>query len=159
MHRVYMVQNLPPGTVCGDEACLYCFRIYLKGTVCQGVQLVYMVSKPTCWGLSVGDVVCFYGFLNYLPRLLARGAASLYGFKTFLKGPVHLWCSLFIKFLNKPTRDCPPEVQPLIQFLNLSPGDCKPGCSQCIWFPPGYRLFIRSKIDFQGTVRARAVCL
>ena len=65
-------------------------------------------------------------------KLLARGMACSYGFRTYLQGAVGQRCSL------------------LIQFLNLPPGDCKPGCSQCLRFPnlpqgdcqSGYRLFV-----------------
>ena len=46
-------------------------------------------------------------------RLLARDTVCLYGLRTYLKGPVDLWYSLFIKFLNLPTRDCWSEVQPI----------------------------------------------
>ena len=60
-----------------------------------GVKHVYTVSKPTS------------------RRLLARGMACLYSFKD----SIHLWCSLFIKFPNLPTRYSPPEV-PLIYTVS-----------------------------------------
>ena len=95
---------------------------------------------------------------------MARGTACLYRFRTYLKGTVHLWCSLFIKFTGQ-------RCSLLIQFLSLPPWDCKPWCSQCLRFlqqkytvsKPTSKglsaagigcLFIRLRLYFQRTVRA-----
>ena len=84
------------------------------------VQPVYKVSEPTCTSreLSTGGGG---GWVKHVytvskptcRRLLARGMACLYSFKD----SIHLWCSLFIKFPNLPTRYCPPEV-PLIYTVS-----------------------------------------
>ena len=123
------------GTACpegggGGEACLYCFRIYLQGTVCQGysqviqfpnlppgncllgVQLIDTVSEPTSRGLSVGGAACFHSFGTYLQKIVGQ------------------WCGLFIPFPKQPKRYCRPEVQHINTVSDLPPGDCKPGSSQ-----------------------------
>ena len=121
---------------------VYGFRAYLQGTVGRNAAC-FMVSEPTS------------------RRLLARDAALLYGIQTYLKGPIHLWlsCLSFWTYLQATVGQ---RCSLLIQFLNLSPGDCKPGCSQFIWFPnlppedcrcQGNKLFIWLWTYFQGTVR------
>ena len=118
------------GLSAGGAACLYGFRTSLQGTVgwrcslfirfpnlpagdCRlEEQPVFMVSKPTS------------------RRLLAMSVACLYGFGTYLKGPVLLRSSLCIKFpilQYLPTRPCRPEVQPGY----IGSEQVKTGCTPC----------------------------
>ena len=95
-----------------------------------------MVSESTSWGLS------------------ARGAACLYGFRTYLQETVSQGCSLFIWFPNLPPGDCQQGVQPVYMvfepiFRRLSARDAAclyisqtylqwiagQECSLFIWFP------------------------
>ena len=112
------------------------------------VQHVYLVTKPTSRGLSARCAACLCGFWTYLkgtvrrgcslfirflnlppgdyppgmqsvyavsePKsrgLLDRGAVCLCSFWTFLQGTVGQGCSLFMQFLNLPPGDCRPGVQ------------------------------------------------
>ena len=133
MQSDYMVQILLPGDCrlwpkpvfevseltfrklsAGDGACLYYFRAYLKGTVCQGYcQFIWFLTclkgtvrwwiQLVCFFLNLPAVDCcleeqlvfFYFFATFLQDNCLPGVGPVYTvLGTYLKGPVHLWCSL-----------------------------------------------------------------
>ena len=93
MQFVYVVWNLPPGTV-GQGCSLYMQYQNLPPWDCRlGLQPVYAVSLPTSKGLLGRGTVCLCGVYTYLPGTVGQG------------------CSLFMWCLYLPLRDCWPGVQ------------------------------------------------
>ena len=155
MRLVYTVQDLLPGDCwlgvqavykvlaptsrelsAGSEAC-YMVSKPSSRELSTGVQLIYTVSKPTSRGLSAEvQLVQFQTYLQgtvgqrcslflLFLNLPSGGTACLYGFGNYLKGPVHLWYSLFIQFPNLLTRDCRTKVQPSNTVSEPTSWDCK----------------------------------
>ena len=100
------------GLFARGTARLYGILTYLQGTVHWGcILFIRFPNLPA--GDCRSEVQPVFTVSEPTPRrLLARVVACLYGLWIYLKGPVHLWCSLFIKFPNLHTMDCRPEVQP-----------------------------------------------
>ena len=64
--------------------------------------------------------------------LSARGAACLNGMRTYLKETVRQGCSLLIQFLNLPPGDCRPGVQPVYTASELTSRGLSARDSACL---------------------------
>ena len=106
--------NPPPGNCLPGVKYFYTVsKTYLRGAVFQGYsQVIPFLNLPA--GDCQSELQPVFTVSETTSRvLLSRSVAHLYGFGTYLKEPVNLWCSMFIKFLNLPTRAFQPEVQPI----------------------------------------------
>ena len=153
MHPVYTVSKPPSkGLSARGAACLNSIRTYLRGIVGQRCNLfIWFSNLPPgdCWP----EVQSVYMVFELDSRvLLARGAACLYSFRTYLHGIVGQRCNMFIWFPNLPLGDCKvsePSSMGLLArslfslftwFPNLPPGIVDQKCSLLILLqnlPPG----------------------
>ena len=104
------------------QGCGLCLRFpNLPPRACQpGMQPVYTVSKLTSRGL------------------LARVAACLHGFQTYLQGTVGQGCSLFIWFSSVSPGDCQTMIQPVYMFSEPTSRVLSARFAACLY---GFRIY------------------
>ena len=130
------------GLLARVAACVYSIQTYLQDTVSlgcslftqfpnlppgdcwQGLQPVFIASKPTSRALSV-VVQPVYVFGTYIQGIVGQGCSLLIWFPNLPPETVRQGCSLFIQFPNQPPGDCWLGCILFLWFLNLPSGDCR----------------------------------
>ena len=130
--------NLPLGDCWPRYSLFIWFPDLPPGDCWPELQHVYMVSQPTCKGLLARRAACLYRFRTYLQGIVGQSWSLSMWFLTYIQGIVRFSC--LCSFQTYLWETVWLKVHPVNAFLKPLPGNCWPGCILFIWYlnlPPG----------------------